>query len=502
MGRKRGVILGTAGGLALLTLGAVLLLLSTPASAATGTRYVATTGTDGSNDCLDSDDPCATIQHAVDQASAGDEIRVAQGVYTDLHVVDGIISVVRVGKDLTIRGGYTTTDWAVAHPLTQPTVIDAQGQGRGIVIAQAVSATLEGLRVTNGTAFRGAGILGNAGAQVTISGCWVYSNTAERYSGGIHVYSGSLTLINSSIYSNTAGWDGGGVQVSWYSRGTLVGNHIYGNTAISYSAGGVYLNNASHVILEDNRVYSNTAGNYGGGVYLWTSDDVTITGNHIYSNQALNRGGGVYLAHSTDVLLAGNSIHNNAAEYGGGGGYLYRSGDVTMTNNLVVENRLTASTGSGTALSLSRSSARLLHTTLARNTGGSGEGVRVDNVSMLWMTNTILVSHTVGISVTAGCTATLEATLWGTGTWANTTAWGGPGTIITHTPNIWGDPAFVDPEGGDYHIGPGSAAINGGVDAGLTTDIDGDPRPFGPLPDLGADECVGHIHLPLVVRNY
>lgn len=70
-----------------------------------------------------------------------------------------------------------------------------------------------------------------------------------------------------------------------------------------------------------------------------------------------------------------------------------------------------------------------------------------------------------------------EATLWGTGAWANTIDWGGADTIITGTVNIWDAPAFVDLVEGDYHISSGSAARDAGVDAGVTTDIDGDPRP-------------------------
>jgi hypothetical protein len=84
------------------------------------------------------------------------------------------------------------------------------------------------------------------------------------------------------------------------------------------------------------------------------------------------------------------------------------------------------------------------------------------------LTNTILVSHTVGFSVTAGNTATLDTSLWGSEPWANGTDWKGEGTIVTGTRNYWGDPDFIDPDAGDYHIGIDSAAFDTGVDAGVS----------------------------------
>ncbi len=148
----------------------------------------------------------------------------------------------------------------------------------------------------------------------------------------------------------------------------------------------------------------------------------------------------------------------------------------------------------------------MLHTTIARNTGGDGSGVYVTNFGADYgtvaFTNTILVSHSVGITVTTGNTATLEATLW-----ANDTDWGSVGNIFTGTVNIWGDPAFVDPDAGDYHVGLASAAIDRGVNAGVTTDIDGDARPDGCFFDIGADEFITgvackYIYLPLIMRQY
>ena len=102
-------------------------------------------------------------------------------------------------------------------------------------------------------------------------------------------------------------------------------------------------------------------------------------------------------------------------------------------------------------------------------------------------------------TVTAGNRATLEATLW----YSNGQDTGGTGTILTGTVNIYGDPVFVDPGAGDYHIGLGSAAINAGVDAGVNTDIDGDPRPIGAGFDIGADEYFPMvIYLPIVLKGY
>jgi hypothetical protein len=156
-----------------------------------------------------------------------------------------------------------------------------------------------------------------------------------------------------------------------------------------------------------------------------------------------------------------------------------------LANNVVADNQ--AITASG--VHVSESSPRLLHTTVARNSAGDGRGVYVTDNSSVESVNTILVGHSVGIYVEADSSASLDATLWGSGPWANGTDWSGSGTITTSN-DVAGDPAFVDPDNGDYHLGPGSAAIDTGVNAGVTTDIDGEARPYGAGYDIGADEWV------------
>ena len=59
----------------------------------------------------------------------------------------------------------------------------------------------------------------------------------------------------------------------------------------------------------------------------------------------------------------------------------------------------------------------------------------------------------------------------------------------TGTGNIIGDPMFADAEAGDYSLSEGSAAIDAGeVAAAPEVDVNGDPRPSGAGPDIGAIE--------------
>lgn len=373
-----------------------------------------------------------------------------------------------------------------------------------LYIARDISPVVEGLRMTGGDADGLSGSQwGDAGGGVylsysaaTLSGNTIFSNTADQNGGGAYLFGSAATLNGNTVSANTANESGGGLYLN-YSDATLDGNTVNGNTANSpgelYGGGGLYLW-FSDTTLSGNTVASNSANTNGGGLYLRDSE-VTLSGNIIVSNTANQNGGGVYDSGASSTLN-GNIISGNTARHDCGG---LAVGNATLINNVVADNQA-SNTGSGLCLG---SSSRLLHTTIARNDGGDSSGVYVAGFGVnVALTNTILVSHSIGIYVEGGNTARLEGTLWGSGGWANTTDWGGDGTIITGTVNIWDDPLFMDSDNGDYHLSPGSPAIDAGVDAGVTEDIDGETRPADDGYDIGADEALHRVYLPLMLRRF
>jgi len=199
---------------------------------------------------------------------------------------------------------------------------------------------------------------------------------------------------------------------------------------------------------------------------------------------------------SGNIVIA-NTVHDYTYyhDYHGIGGGIFLDGytnkTVTLINTVIADNQAETA---GSGLYIQGGRPRLLHTTIARNSGGDGSGVYITGTtSIVAMTNTILMSHTVGVTTTAGNTVTLNSVLW----YSNTANTGGGG-YITVIHEYTGDPAFA---ADGYHLTSDSVAIDKGVDAGVDRDIDGDLRSMGDACDLGADEFAYHIYLPMVLRN-
>ena len=450
---------------------------------------------DGSGTTCTQAYPCA-LQKALTKAN-DNTIYAAGGIYTGTGA-----AVITITKSITLYGGWdgTGSGPVIRNPAVYSTILDGGGARRGIIIQGNFAATLDGLHVTNGYVSdeHGAGIRATM-VHLTLRNCQIYGNTAaggHLWAGGIAILTGDNVLLeNNRIFNNT----GSGITILTSSGVVLHNNQVHVNAGAD-RGGGVQVQGGRDIALIGNSVVSNTAASSAGGIWMMGTEAVTLTGNVIHSNTA-NNGGGLYATNVHTLTLEGNVFHHNRAIDGNAGGlFLYQGDALCLHNNIIVHN---AAGGYGSGVDLYSNVVRMTHNTLARNAGTRGQGLYLAGDARLWMTNTILVSQTVGIEVGWGA-AHIEGTLWGSGAWANVADWINDDTLITGTVNVRGDPAFVDPDGSDYHIGPGSAAIDAGVDAGVTTDVDGDarPAPAGTRPDLGADEVSQRrVFLPLVVRD-
>jgi hypothetical protein len=432
----------------------------------------------------------ATIQSAVDVANPGDEIRVAAGTWTDLSIRPdawntGVVTqVVYVSKTLTIQGGYATTNWTTPNPSLNISKLDAQNQGGGIYVTGNYSVTISGLSITRANA------------------------------SGIDVFTATVMINNNQVFANnnTADWGcGGGIAIGWSATASINNNNISNNTA---SCGGG-LKVDGYAALTGNLITSNSASSYGGGIATY-GGCLVLNRNRILNNTAASEGGGLSAHFSgartppcTSELFAtsgdGNIILGNTAGYGGG----FTAGDsskIMFTNTVIADNQ---SSLQGSAVHDSfNSTVHLVHNTITRNSGGDGSGIFVGNPpccpwggpATIVLTNTVLVSHTFGISVTNGSTANVNSILWFN---SPITISQGSTAIVSIQNQYQGNPAFTSD---GYHLQATSAAIDKGVNAGVLVDIDGNPRPNGTAPDLGAVEYwalnIFKIYLPLILHNH
>ncbi|MBI3960818.1 MAG: right-handed parallel beta-helix repeat-containing protein, partial [Chloroflexi bacterium] len=407
-----------------------------PATSAT-IRYVIGPGGDDSRDCQDRSYPCATIQRAIDVASSGDTIAVAQGNYTALNRKAGLSQVVYVDKPVTVEGSYGSGFFGSPN-FSTPSVINPANGGRGIVITGTAAVTVRGFRVNNGNG-AAAGLNGNGGALLVGGGATVrldqmtLTGNRAAQGGALYVGRGQVYLTNSTLTSNSATADGGALLVASSGAVTLDNTPLSDNRATG-KGGSIYASGGT-VIFNGSQISDNSAGGDGGAAYadggsLHFGVGALLKENHTTTGQGsslfvlnataiftgatvsnhLGNANAIYAQDSDLRFATGSSLFNNRVLTGNGGALYASGGSVRLDGMTVISN--STDVGDGGALYVVTGSLTIVNSGLSQNLAFANGGAIAVMTGTLSVTGGALTQNRAsahgGALYVVGSTATLS----------------------------------------------------------------------------------------------
>ena len=444
---------------------ALTLSMTAPQSVrAAGIRYAAPSAV-GNGDCSSWANAC-TLQNALSGAVSGDEIWVKEGAH---YPGTNRTATFTLKNGVTLYGGFAGTETSrnQRNWQTHKTILSGDIDHNDI--------NADG----NNIAETWNDIQGNNAYHVVTGG----GADSTAVLDGFIITAGQANDPSSDY--------GGGGMYNISSRPTLRNLIFSGNSAIW--GGGMYNRSGSYPTLT-NAAFSGNSADNGGGMYNYSSSPA-LTNVAFSGNSATNDGGGMVNGNSnptlTNITFSGNSAIN-------GGGMDNYNGNPTLTNITFSGN---SAINGGGMYNSSSSNPTLTNVIMWGNTATDGRGIY--NLSS---------NPTIAYSDVQNCGSSSF--------WVIACGTNGGG-------NIAGDPRFEDADGADNMPGTAddnlrlqltSPAIDAGknaaVPAGVTTDLDGNPRFVDiptvpdkgsgapPIVDMGAYEARLKVFLPLALRNH
>ena len=204
-----------------------------------------------------------------------------------------------------------------------------------------------------------------------------------------------------------------------------------------------------------------------------TGEIFNVTGNVVEGF-----GSGIGVESTVDGEISGNLVRNN-----GIGIELGETAAVLVANNVVTNN-----SKGGIVLFSGYFGINIVHNTIVGNGFGSnyqegGAGIVIGPFITETVQNNIVVSNRGGINCMDGYSSKDKANL----VWGNLDNYVGGASAGAGDLSL--DPMFADPGNKDYRLQAGSPAVNAAILwPAVVIDFDGNPRPTGDAPDLGAFE--------------
>jgi hypothetical protein len=410
--------------------------------------YVSTQGSDFNPGTAAA--PCRTIKHALGQAKAGQTVLVKGGTFREL--VD-------------IPSSGTSNAWITLRAYPGETVtIDAAGLSlsdwwKGVISVDDVSyVRVQGFRVKGSAGF---GIIVNRSTNVEI----LDNQTYDTRRSGVGVWKSTGVLVDHNDVELAAnGGDQECISISESDQVVVTNNHVRNDGAGTAGGEGIDVKDgSSNVVVRGNHVHDlDELGIY---VDSWDSHthDIIVERNLVHDclgygiAVAAERGGLV-----EDVLIRNNITYGNSymgiviADWDQG--YPHPMQNIKIVNNTCVDNGPQASWGAGISV-----------------LNGQAKGVVIRNNICAGNAYGQIVNESSGAVVTAS-----HNLVWGTTS---------SGHEVNGASAVSVAPGFVNSGGHDYHLSPGSPAINAGTQQDAPpTDFDGLSRPVNGLYDIGALE--------------
>jgi hypothetical protein len=422
--------------------------------------------------------------------------------------------------------------------------------GGGLYNTSSSSPMLSNIHFVANSAAHGGGIFNGENSQPTFVSVVIQSNYAQQWGGGMYNDSSSPSLADVTFTSNSANSGGGmynnngsmptldyvtftensangagGGMINAANSSASISNVIFERNSASSGGGGMFNASGSNPTLT-NVLFSENFSSFFGGGGMYNSSSNPVLNDVTFQNNSSVNGGGMYNGSSNPVLNRVSFSYNSAS--GGGGMMNEWNSSPVLTNVTFIGN------SGGGMLNINGSSPELTNALFSGNVAYAGGAMYNSLDSSPTVINATFSGNSAsayggGIFNVANSNATIQNSIfWGNqdssgiGTAASSiynssnatpaisysliqgSNGSGPdwdselGTDLGN--NLDTDPLFIEPPdptdaptlAGNLRLQIGSPSIDAGNNAyvdGVTTDLDGHLRIFGPQVDLGSFEA-------------